>query len=394
MAGAEKPKFSDRKKSSGTKTESEAVDPDDVSPFFGAGAGASQPPAKEEADDDDVSAEEAEEDNRDEDDQSIAESIDSECGNVDDDAEDIDNISHTISSLYPFTQSDRIVLNKKQSTVIVPVFSPKLSSMEGRRVAVASIFLPEQLSQHYIPHISDGGRSVVITFPRNADNYEEFFLSTVTPTGVLKELWVDLLTEEMDAAVAKNIDISQNYGSERMIFKLPFKAEEDFFGGLFPSTDVAGQRGIAASHMTNTVGTSSGVVLTFGVIEKISLAQKIKSPVARKPEVKNVSSMKSSAHRARQQAHSYEYAARTIDAQREQLEREQANVRRREQQMAERERAYNLLLQQQQAASSAQQHSSGNHTSGNTRSHEEMNDLGNVQMGGTDVIDDSDDVSY
>ncbi len=338
MAGSEKPKFSDRKKSSGTKTESEAVDPDDVSPFFGAGAGASQPPAKEEADDDDVSAEEAEEDNRDEDDQSIADSIHSEGGNVDDDAEDIENISHTISSLYPFTQSDRIVLNKKQSTIIVPVFSPKLSSMEGRRVATTSIFLPEQLSQHYIPHIADGGRSVVITFPRNTDNHEEFFLSTVTPTGVLKEMWVDLQTEERETAVAQNDISNVDFGSERMIFKLPFKAEEDFFGGLFPSNEDAGIEGIGCSHMTNTHGTSSGIVLTFGVIEKISLAQKIRSPVARKPKVKNVSSMKTSAHQAQQQAHSYQYATATIDAQREQLEREASAVRRCEQELAERGR--------------------------------------------------------
>ena len=51
-------------------------------------------------------------------------------------------------------------------------------------------------------------------------------------------------------------------------------------------------------------------------------------------------------------------------------------MRRRKQEMVQRERAYLHLQQQQQAAaSSAQQHSSGN-----THSHEQMNDLGNVNM--------------
>ena len=114
-----------------------------------------------------------------------------------------------------------------------------------------------------------------------------------------------------------------------MIFSLPFKAEEDFFSGLYPSDEDVGTEGIGCSHMSNSNGTSSGIVLTFAVIEKLSLSQKIKSLVARKPRVKNVQAMKSSVEQAQQQAESQNYAASVIAACRERMDRAEAVVAKR-----------------------------------------------------------------
>lgn len=82
---------------------------------------------------------------------------------------------------------------------------------------------------------------------------------------------------------------------------------------------------------------------------------------------------KSSAEQAQQQAQSHQYATALIDACREQLDKEVNAMRRCEQEMLQREHAVFLLQQHQQHQQQAA-------ASRNTRSHEQMNDLGNVDM--------------
>ena len=92
---------------------------------------------------------------------------------------------------------------------------------------------------------------------------------------------------------------------------------------------------------------------------------------------------KSSAEQAQQQAQLHQYATASIDARREQLDKEVNAMRRCKQEMLQRERAVFLLQQDQQHQQQAA-------ASRNTRSHEQMNDLGNVDM----VDEASDDDSF
>ena len=92
---------------------------------------------------------------------------------------------------------------------------------------------------------------------------------------------------------------------------------------------------------------------------------------------------KSSAEQAQQQAQLHQYATASIDARREQLDKEVNAMRRCKQEMLQRERAVFRLQQHQQHQQQAE-------ASRNTRSHEQMNDLGNVDM----VDEASDDDSF
>ena len=101
-------------------------------------------------------------------------------------------------------------------------------------------------------------------------NYEIYFLSTDQAAGVLFEAWTEYVTEQKEIALAQDQDLS--YGIDKMTFKLPFKAEESFYGGIFPDDEDIAETGIGCTNMENSDGSSAGVVLTFAVIEKETMA--------------------------------------------------------------------------------------------------------------------------
>ena len=275
------------------------------------------------------------------------------------------SLTHSLSSI-----SDRIQLIEKESTIIVPVFCPKISTVDGCKVATASIFLPEQFCVRYLPHIAEGGRKVVISFPRNESNYEALFLSTVHSTGALKQMWTGYIHEQREIAVTKSDDIT--YGAEKIVFRIPFKAKEEFYPGLFPPSEKVGEEGvgehgIGCTNMESLDGSSNGIVMTFGVIEKPSLAHKIRSPTAIMPRKKKVLDMQNAAMHANQ-------AAYRAEVQRQQNLRDLAFIEQRERELQAAQRQHEADLRRAQHAG----------TAGTVRAHEEINDVGNVQMNDDD----------
>jgi hypothetical protein len=72
------------------------------------------------------------------------------------------------------------------------------------------------LSYHH--HISNGGKKVIIEFPKAASIFKtSSFLSTVTEAGVLKEMFDAHLLEQRE--VAANTD-HKTYGSDRIVLDL------------------------------------------------------------------------------------------------------------------------------------------------------------------------------
>ena len=393
LSGAEKPSFTlrNRARVPGNAANAEPPAAEDTAAvdsrnFWGAGVDFAPSPADEvladevaEGDAEDIQSTDGKDDSNDDTSEDEAElfadpfakkiEISHHDLDEDDDDDSVDNLSHTLSLS---TISDRIELIKKESTIIVPTFCPRVATMDGCKVATASVFLPEQFSTVFHSHIEEGGRKVVISFPRNESNYEEFFLSTVEATGVLKEVWSGFVLEQRQIAVANG----HEWGAEKMAFRIPFKAKEEFHKGLFPATEDVGIDGIGCSNMQNTDGTSNGIVLTFGVIERPSLAHKIKSPNARMPRIKKVRDMQHSAKQASQAAYNNEAQRQQIERHNQQIELQNAAMLRAQEalEQCERElafRAAELLKNEQQAAG---------RVSGNVRQHAEMNDVGNVDM--------------
>ena len=213
----------------------------------------------------------------------------SEDGGVDlddDVPDDIDDLSNQLSSTI-ITAADRITLNMKLSSLVLPLHNPKLGMHAGRKVAVVSILLPEQISYTYHHHISDGGKKVILEFPKAPSIFNTSFLSTVTEAGVLKEMYDGYLLEQREVAANTT---HKTYGSDRIVLNLPFQSEEIFYPGIFPRGEFEGE-GIGCAYMTS--GETEGIVMTFAIVEKMTIAQKLKSPGGRRVKKKNVASMQS-----------------------------------------------------------------------------------------------------
>ena len=201
---------------------------------------------------------------------------------------------------------------------------------------------------------------MVITFPRNEMNYEIYFLSTVQAEGVLFEAWIEFVAEQKEIALAQDQDLS--YGTDKMTFKLLFKAEESFYGGIFPDDEDIAETGIGCTNMENSDGSSAGVVLTFAVIEKETIAQKLQTPPRRMPKQRSVRTM-------RQESSANAQAASTRDA-------AAARQFAREREILRREQQVNLAEMELMRQRNAQV----DRVAGRVRTHNEINDVGNVEM--------------
>ena len=265
----------------GAKREQPNLDREDERAFFGAAADLR--PNEDNVDlDDDADDDSLDDADDDADTDPVNNSADGGV-DLDDVPDDIDNLSHQLSSTK--ITADRITLNKKRSSLVLPIHNPQMGKHAGRKVAVVSVLLPEQYSESYHHHISDGGKRVIIEFPKAASIFNTSFLSTVTEGGVLKEMYDGYVLEQREVAAQTE---QKTYGSDRIVFDLPFQSEEIFYPGLYPRDEFDGE-GIGCAYMTSE--DTQGIVMTFAIIEKMTIAQKLKSPGGRKVKKKNVASM-------------------------------------------------------------------------------------------------------
>ena len=147
----------------------------------------------------------------------------------------------------------------------------------------------------------------------------------------------------------------------------PVKAKESFYGGIFPDDEDIAEEGIGCTNMENSDGSSAGVVLTFAVIEKETIAQKLTTPPPRMPRQKSVRNMK-------QQSSVNAQMASSRDATTARQAARERNILHREQQV-------NLAEMDLMRQRNAHQEAGGAHrVAGHVRTHNEINDVGNVEM--------------
>ena len=149
----------------------------------------------------------------------------------------------------------------------------------------------------------------------------------------------------------------------------PVKAKESFYGGIFPDDEDIAETGIGCTNTENSDGSSAGVVLTFAVIEKETIAQKLTTPPPRMPKQRSVRTM-------RQQSSANAQAASTRDA-------AAARQFAREREILRREQQVNLA----EIELNRQRNTQVDRVAGRVRTHNEINDVGNVEM--VDEDDDS-----
>jgi len=238
--------------------------PRDDRAYFGAAAGL----WGEEIPEDTDAAEDAEDGQE----QGAEEEAEEEGGNSDLDDDDSldekaptnDNLSHEFASISITGKKNRITYNAAESDNGHILHNPKISEMDNRKVAIFSIWLPSQYTEGTInPYIMRGGRQVVIELKTDP--------SWLTPMAIaMSAAAVDgTIVGEMCKGYLREIqNIFQTKPGKlvkKLVFNIPFVAEEDFCKELLDDPRFTGH-GYCLADMRNENG-ESGYQMTCCIIE-------------------------------------------------------------------------------------------------------------------------------
>lgn len=163
--------------------------------------------------------------------------------------------SSKASSKNPAAAADRIHLNTSASNLDFFVHNPRVMVKDGRKAAIITLQLPAQISEDLVTaHVNGGGRQITVEWKLDASWMVPQLIATsmnAVANTLVGETCQNYVNEHLECEILK----------KRLVFDIPFQAEERFSGKLLDSADSM------TYSLVETMNGKKGYQMTLAVME-------------------------------------------------------------------------------------------------------------------------------